>query len=113
LLFHEPVMIDAYFGEKSMIRIVVDFISEGHCVLVKMTKKTFNFQGLSDINEGTWEKLLAKRTVVVMNNPDRYMRIDQGNCRIEFLSMISEAESIEKYKILLASSVRFSRVEFG
>jgi hypothetical protein len=106
-------MIDAYFGEKSMTRIVLDLISEGHCVLVKMTKKTFNFQGLSDINEGTWEKLLAKRTVVAMNNPDRYMRIDQGNCRIEFLSMISEAESIEKYKILLASSVRFSRVEFG
>ena len=65
-------------------------------MLVKITKKTFNFQGLSDINEGTWEKLLAKRTVVVMNNPDRYIGIDQGNCSIEFLSMIFEAESIEK-----------------
>jgi hypothetical protein len=57
-------------------RIALDLISEGHCVLVKMTKKTFSFQGLSDINEGTWEKLLAKRMVVIMNNPDRYMRID-------------------------------------
>ena len=60
------------------------------------TKKSFDFQGSSDSSEGTWERLLKKKTVVVIENKNRYMRIDQGDYKIKFLSAVSETETVEK-----------------
>jgi hypothetical protein len=60
------------------------------------SKKAFDFQSSTDPNAGTWESLKSKEIAALSESKSRYMRIDQGNYRIKFLSPVSELEQLEK-----------------
>lgn len=60
------------------------------------TKNPFDFRSSTNPNDGTWAKLLSKKTLLAIDDKGRYIRIDQGNYKIKFLSPISETETDEK-----------------
>ncbi|MFC5474931.1 hypothetical protein [Paraherbaspirillum soli] len=67
-------------------------------------KKPRRFVSTSYERDDTWNKLLSKKTILVQDGKEKFLRIDQGNFRSKFIRMISPMEMEENIE-------RITRIE--